>query len=97
MRDLLCSVYDLTAAEAELAALLCEGETLAAAADFRGVKLNTARTQLKQVFSKTRTNRQAELVESHAARRRGAGGRRRGPTSANRRRLPRPSSPLKKG
>lgn len=54
--------YGLTAAEAELASLLAEGHSLEQASERRGVSRNTARGQLKRIFSKTRTNRQAELV-----------------------------------
>ncbi len=60
--DALRSFYRLTPAEAELAALLAQGMSLADAADVRGVSRNTARGQLKRIFSKTGTNRQAELV-----------------------------------
>jgi DNA-binding CsgD family transcriptional regulator len=42
--------------------LLSRGLSLEQAADQRGVSLNTARGQLKRIFSKTQTNRQAELV-----------------------------------
>lgn len=54
--------YELTPAEAELTSLLSQGLSLEEAASKRGVSRNTARGQLKRIFSKTRTNRQAELV-----------------------------------
>jgi len=54
--------YDLTPAEAELAMLLVDGLSLEQAAARRGVSRNTARGQLKRIFAKTRTKRQAELV-----------------------------------
>ncbi len=60
--DVLQNLYGLTKAEAELAELLCEGHALEAAAEMRGVTVNTARSQLKQVFAKTHTSRQGELV-----------------------------------
>lgn len=54
--------YELTPAEAELTALLARGLSLDEAADHRGVSRNTARGQLKRIFAKTGTKRQAELV-----------------------------------
>ena len=62
MRDLLASLYGLTPAEAELASLLSAGHSIEEAAEIRGVTLNTARSQMKRVFSKTGVNRQADLV-----------------------------------
>jgi DNA-binding CsgD family transcriptional regulator len=61
-REALRKLYGLTEAEAHLVVLLCQGRSLEQAADERGVKMNTARSQLKQVFAKTRTSRQSELV-----------------------------------
>jgi DNA-binding CsgD family transcriptional regulator len=55
-------LYQLTNAEAELVQLLSQGLSLEEAADKRGVTINTARSQLKQVFSKTDTRRQGELL-----------------------------------
>jgi len=60
--DVLRTLYSLTPAEAELARLLASDHTLSEVAAIRGVKLNTARTQLKQVFAKTGARRQSELV-----------------------------------
>jgi DNA-binding CsgD family transcriptional regulator len=60
--EVLRRLYSLTRAETELVDLLCEGSTLDEAAQRRGVTTNTARSQLKQIFAKTGTNRQAELV-----------------------------------
>lgn len=59
---LLQHLYGLTPAEARLACLLSTGMSLAEAAERSQVKVQTARTQLKQVFAKTDTHRQAELV-----------------------------------
>lgn len=56
-------LYSLTGAEAELVALLAEGRSLEEVAGERGVTMNTVRSQLKQVFSKTETNRQGELLQ----------------------------------
>jgi len=58
----LCSLFRLTPAEAQIALGIAGGETLAAVAKGRGVSISTARTQLKSVFAKTGTHRQAELV-----------------------------------
>jgi DNA-binding CsgD family transcriptional regulator len=55
-------LFGLTPAEARLAARLGTGETLEAAASALQVSLGTARNQLKAVFAKTQTNRQAELI-----------------------------------
>ena len=56
------TLYQLTHAEAELVRLISEGRSLEQVANERGVTINTVRSQLKQVFSKTDTNRQGELV-----------------------------------
>jgi DNA-binding CsgD family transcriptional regulator len=56
------SLYDLTPAESRLASKLLGGLTLKAAAAQLDLSLHTVRAQLKSVFSKTGTNRQAELV-----------------------------------
>jgi len=56
------TLYDLTHAEAELVRLIAEGNSLDQVAAIRGVTMNTVRSQLKQVFSKTETRRQGELV-----------------------------------
>ncbi len=55
-------LYGLTAAEARLACIVASGQTLDDAADALGITLNTARWTLKNVFAKTDTSRQAELV-----------------------------------
>jgi DNA-binding CsgD family transcriptional regulator len=60
--EVLEGLYDLTPAEAELLRLLAEGRSLEEVAVKRGVTINTARSQLKQVFAKTDTRRQGELV-----------------------------------
>jgi DNA-binding CsgD family transcriptional regulator len=62
LTEMLATLYELTQAEAELVSLLAEGNSLDQAAAKRGVTINTARGQLKQVFSKTDTKRQGELV-----------------------------------
>jgi DNA-binding CsgD family transcriptional regulator len=60
--ELLERLLELTPAEAWLAAAISRGETVAESAAARGVSLNTARTHLKSVFSKTGVSRQAELA-----------------------------------
>jgi DNA-binding CsgD family transcriptional regulator len=55
-------LYALTHAEVELVELLCDGWSLEEASAQRGVTMNTARSQLKQIFFKTGTSRQSELV-----------------------------------
>jgi DNA-binding CsgD family transcriptional regulator len=61
--ELLRDLHDLTPAEAELVGHLARGRSLEEAAKARGVSINTVRSQLKQVFSKTNTSRQGELVQ----------------------------------
>jgi len=55
-------LYGLTAGEAALTLRIMHGGGLKAAADALGVALTTARTHLRNVFQKTQTHRQAELV-----------------------------------
>jgi DNA-binding NarL/FixJ family response regulator len=55
-------LFGLTASEARLAAALARGDSLDEAAEAIGVTLSTARTYLKQIFSKTGTGRQGELI-----------------------------------
>ena len=54
--------FDLTPAEARLVARLMTGESLRSCAKALGIKYETLRGQLKSVFQKTKTHRQAELV-----------------------------------
>lgn len=58
----IASLFGLSAAEASLAAGLVAGQTLEQYAARRGVGIGTVRGQVKQVFAKTGTARQAELV-----------------------------------
>jgi DNA-binding CsgD family transcriptional regulator/PAS domain-containing protein len=55
-------VFGLTAAEARLAVLLATGQELRRAAEQLGITYGTARVALSQIFQKTDTRRQAELV-----------------------------------
>ncbi|GAA5786232.1 helix-turn-helix transcriptional regulator [Chitiniphilus shinanonensis] len=59
---MLAMLFGLSEAEAALTVGLCKGESLETLAETRNVTLNTLRTQLKSVFNKTGTRRQAELV-----------------------------------
>ncbi|WP_172332526.1 hypothetical protein [Mangrovicoccus sp. HB161399] len=56
------TLFDLSPAEAELAAALAHGRTLAEFACVREVTRNTANSQLKSLFAKTGASRQSELV-----------------------------------
>jgi DNA-binding CsgD family transcriptional regulator len=56
------SLHGLTAAEARVAAALAQGESIHKTAQHLGTAEATARHHLKQVFAKTGTHRQAELV-----------------------------------
>jgi DNA-binding CsgD family transcriptional regulator len=60
--DLLRYHFGLTPAEARLALHLVAGETLRSAEVKLSISYETARTHLKNIFNKTGTSRQAELV-----------------------------------
>lgn len=57
-----CKLYGLSPVEARLTCLLADGHSLSDAAARMRVRDLTARSYLKQIFLKTDTNRQAELV-----------------------------------
>ena len=59
---LMQALYDLTAAECKIAALLLEGKDPAAAADSLGISKQTVRQHLKSIMRKTNTHRQVELI-----------------------------------
>jgi len=59
----LARLYGLTPAEARVAAALVAGRTLKAIAEATGTTREGARWHLKQIFQKTGTKRQAELVK----------------------------------
>ncbi len=61
-RSLLVALFDLTPSEARVARGLAGGETIADLARRLGVASETVRSQLKQIFAKTGTHRQAELA-----------------------------------
>ncbi|KTT74700.1 helix-turn-helix transcriptional regulator [Sphingomonas endophytica] len=56
------AAFGLTPREAEIAAALLAGRTPDEAAAGLGIALNTARVHLRQIFAKTQTTRQAELI-----------------------------------
>lgn len=58
----LAALYKLTAAEARLLEALLQGQRITEYAEQAGISPNTANTQLKQIFAKTGTNRQADLM-----------------------------------
>lgn len=60
--DILTRLYSLTPAEARLASGLLRDQPLSELAARNGVSLNTVKTQLRHIFQKTNTSRQAELV-----------------------------------
>ncbi len=62
VRDVLSALYRLTPSESDLALALFAGESLYEYADRREVSRHTVRNQLRKVFEKTETRRQAELV-----------------------------------
>jgi DNA-binding CsgD family transcriptional regulator len=55
-------LFTLSEAEAELAVALCGGKSVDEVAAERGTSIHTARSQLKSIFGKTGTRRQADLV-----------------------------------
>ena len=61
-RSLIQLTLGLSNSEARIALALINGASLVQAAQDVGVSHETARTHLKQVFAKTNTNRQTELV-----------------------------------
>lgn len=60
--SLLNALFDLTPAEAQLAADLASGLTLAASAARHGVTVKSARTYLERIYRKTGTHQQSQLV-----------------------------------
>jgi DNA-binding CsgD family transcriptional regulator len=62
----LSQMFGLTRAEASVTSWLVSGRTINAYAEQRGVSLETARSQLKAVLSKTGMSRQAQLVAALA-------------------------------
>ena len=55
-------IYGLTRMEAEVASRVVRGMDLSEIAETLGITIHTVRGHLKQLFAKTNTHRQAELV-----------------------------------
>ena len=60
--ELVKKLFRLSTTEAELAIALCSGKTLDEFAFERGTSIHTVKTQLKSIYLKTGTKRQAQLV-----------------------------------
>jgi DNA-binding CsgD family transcriptional regulator len=60
--DALQRGFDLTAAEARLAAFLLEGSGVRGYADARGVSLEAGKYLLKSIYAKTGLSNQTELI-----------------------------------
>lgn len=60
--NVLSGLFDLSPAEARLAIRLSAGQPLKDAATASDIKLSTARSYLEQIFRKTGTNQQSQLV-----------------------------------
>ena len=58
-------LYELTPAQSRLSALMFSGYTLSDAAKQLRVSENTVRSHLKQIYLKTNTHGQMELVQLH--------------------------------
>lgn len=65
---LLAEGLGLTATEAEVARLAIMGRGMAFVADTLGISLNTVRTHLKAIYSKTGVNHQVALARTIAER-----------------------------
>lgn len=60
--SILTGLFDLTPAEARLAVALSSGRSLKEAAELQGITFSTARSYLEQIFRKTGTKQQSQLV-----------------------------------
>ena len=60
----IAKMFGLSPAQARLVAALVAGETMADYADTVGISMNTAKTQMRQIFLKTGVNRQADLIRA---------------------------------
>lgn len=58
-----CTLYGLSHRETQLTCALVEGDCINTAAKRLGVRAQTARSYLKQIFAKTETNRQTDLLQ----------------------------------
>ncbi|MBD9373906.1 hypothetical protein IB238_14860 [Rhizobium sp. ARZ01] len=62
LSELLSTLYDLTASETRVAKNLCLGESIRSISERYDVSVETVRTQVKRVLSKTGMSRQSELI-----------------------------------
>ena len=62
LADPLCWHFELTLAQARLAAALAAGYSVAECAETLGISVATARTHLRDIFAKTGARRQSDLV-----------------------------------
>jgi len=60
--DVVRRLFGLTESESRLVSAIASGDSIDEAAESMGVTVSTARTYLKQVFAKTGTSRQGDLV-----------------------------------
>ena len=60
--EVIAHLFGLSPTESRLTAAMCRGLTVNEYAASQGVSVGTARYQLKQIFAKTQTSRQADLV-----------------------------------
>ena len=61
-REQLCELFGMTSSEAGLALALCNGRSIAEAAEAQGLTIETARSYSKRLYSKTGAKGQADLV-----------------------------------
>ena len=59
---LLAAAFDLTTAECDIARALVAGQTVTEISETRGTSVQTVRTQIKELLSKTGTHSQLELI-----------------------------------
>jgi DNA-binding CsgD family transcriptional regulator len=55
-------LFKLSPAESEMTSLLTTGLTLKESAERQNVSMETARTRIKNIFAKTNTSKQSELI-----------------------------------
>ena len=67
-QQLLEGLFDLTPAEARVARAIADGDNIEKIAQGSGIARETVRAQLKNIFAKAGTHRQAELVRLFSGR-----------------------------
>ena len=60
--EVLCNLYGLTPAEARIAAEIVNGRNVSEISETFAISPNTIKSQLKQIFSKTETQGQSDLI-----------------------------------